>query len=71
MIIKEFYRTRGDGVDLYKTYSDSGVLIVKEGTAEEYGVAIDVEGSRNVYTETDKPLDATEDDYINANGRTL
>lgn len=66
MIVKEFYRTRGDGVELYKTYSDSGVLIVKEGTNEEYDVAIDVKDSENVYAETDKSLDVTEDDYINA-----
>ena len=53
MIIKEFYRTRKDGVNLYKTYSDQNVKIQKVGTNEVYSSAIDVEGANFEYTETD------------------
>jgi hypothetical protein len=60
MIVTEFYGTRKDGVNLYKTYSDKNVYIHKVGTNEEYSEAIDVEGSGYAYEETDK---AIEDDY--------
>lgn len=60
MVIKEFYRTREDGVGLYKSYSDNGVYIRKIGTDEEYSEAIDVEYSLYVYEETDKPIQVEE-----------
>ena len=53
MIIKEFYRTRKDGVNLYKTYSDQNVYILKEGTEQRYITAIDIENASFVYIETD------------------
>lgn len=53
MIVTEFYKTRTDGVNLYRTYSDSGVMIKKVGTDETYGEAIDVENSGFQYEETD------------------
>ena len=56
MIIKEFYRTRKDGVDLYKTYSDQNMYIMKEGFNFYYAFAIDVENVPFVYVETDKPI---------------
>ena len=56
MIIKEFYRTRNDGVNLYKTYSDQNVYITKEGLNFYYAFAIDVENTPFVYIETDKPI---------------
>ena len=57
MIVKEFYRTREDGVKLYKTYSDSGFIISKKRTNEEYDIAIDVENSINNYRETNKKIE--------------
>lgn len=51
-IKKEFYKTRSDGVNLYRTYSDDGKVIQKVGTDELYDEAIDVQGSPFVYTET-------------------
>ena len=57
MIIKEFYRTRKDGVNLYKTYSDQNVKIQKVGTNEVYSSAIDVEGANFEYTETDNVIE--------------
>ena len=56
MIVKEFYRTRNDGANLYKTYSDAGMLIQKVGTDEIYSDAIDVENAPYEYVETDTPI---------------
>lgn len=53
MIVKEFYRTREDSVDLFRTYSDKGLQIQKVGTDEIYDEAIDVESAPFVYEETD------------------
>lgn len=57
MIVKEFHRTRADGVNLYRTYSDQGVKIQKVGTNEVYNQAIDVEDAPFTYEETDKPVE--------------
>ena len=51
MLVKEFYRKREDGKDLFKTYSDENFMIRKVGTDELYEVAIDVESYE--YEETD------------------
>ena len=45
MIKKEFFRTREDGINLYRTYSDKKYKIRKIGTNEIYDEAIDIEGS--------------------------
>ena len=55
MIRTEYNKTRSDGVKLYRTYSDSGMMIRKDSTDEIYSEAIDVEGSGYTYTETDIP----------------
>lgn len=60
MIIKEFYATRKDGVNLYKTYSDKNVYIKKQGTDEEYAEAIDIENAPYVYEETDRKIESEE-----------
>lgn len=52
MIKKEFYRTREDGVNLYRTYSDEGYYIRKVGTDEVYNEAIDIEDASYTYEET-------------------
>lgn len=54
MIVKEHYKTRTDGVELYRTYSDAGYLIRQAETGAEYAEAIDVDGAPYTYTETDK-----------------
>ena len=54
MIVREFFATRRDGVDLYHTYSDAGYVIRQEQTGEEYEDAIDVINAPYTYTETDK-----------------
>jgi hypothetical protein len=53
MIIKEFYRTREDGVNLYITKSTDGFMIRKVGTDEIYDEAIDIENAPFTYEETD------------------
>ena len=54
MIVREHYKTRSDGVELYRTYSDVGYLIRQVETGAEYSEAIDVENATYTYTETDK-----------------
>lgn len=58
MLKREFYTTRSDGVNLYRTYSDEGFKIQKVGTDEVYDEAIDVEGAPFVYEELTIPINA-------------
>ena len=60
MIVTEFYRTRKDGVNLYRTYSDANLMIQKVGTDEVYAEAIDVENSGFEYVETDIEVESDE-----------
>ena len=60
MIIKEFYKTRKDGVNLYRTYSDSKLMIKQVETGNIYTEAIDVENATYTYEETDIPIDEDE-----------
>lgn len=62
MIKREFFETRADGVDLYRTFSDVGLQIRKVGTYEVYDEAIDVEYATYTYEETDKPIEGGGDD---------
>ena len=62
MIIKEYYATRNDGVNLYRTYSDQSVRIHKVGTDEVYDEAIDIEGAPYTYEETAEPIEVEEDE---------
>lgn len=61
MIKREFYETRADGVDLYRTFSDESLQIRKVGTDEVYDEAIDIETAPYTYTETDKPIPKDEE----------
>lgn len=61
MIVREFYSTRKDGVNLYRTYSDANKYIKKVGTNEEYSEAIDIEGAPYKYVETNKEIEQYED----------
>lgn len=60
MIIRELYITRSDGVNLYRTYSDSGMMIRQEQTGTLYAEAIDVESAGYTYVETDTPIEEDE-----------
>ena len=61
MIIREFYKTREDGVNLYKSYSDKNYYIKKIGTDEVYDEAIDVENAPYLYEETNEKREETEE----------
>ena len=72
MVITEFYRTREDGVNLYRTYSDSNKMIVRNDGVE-FSEAIDIEGCEHTYTESEydidsgyDPMEATAEDYQKA-----
>lgn len=57
MLIKEFYKTRQDGVNLYRTYSDENFKIRQMPTGNIYDEAIDVEDSIYTYEETNIPIE--------------
>ena len=60
MIQRKFYTQRKDGVKLYRTYSDAGMMIRQNETGAEYAEAIDVEGATYTYEETGMSIDADE-----------
>lgn len=60
MVVKEYYTTRGDGVKLYRTYSDQGFLILQVETGIQYDEAIDVENAPYTYSETDEKIEQDE-----------
>lgn len=63
-IIKEFYITRNDGVNLYRTYSDENYKIKKVGTDEVYDEAVDVETSNYEYEETTEKIEYIEQEEL-------
>jgi hypothetical protein len=54
MIIKEEFKTRADGVKLFRTYSDEGKQIIQNETGIIYSEAIDVEDAPYTYSESDE-----------------
>lgn len=60
MIRTEFYETRSDGVNLYRTYSDTHKRIKQDQTGAVYDEAIDVENSGHTYTETTESAEVLE-----------
>ena len=54
MIIKEFYMTRKDGVNLYRTYSDAGFQIIQIETGHMY------EDAPYTYKESDQLIEPIE-----------
>lgn len=61
MILQEYYRTREDGVVLYRTYSTDGFCILQKETGEVYDEAIDIDGAPYTYEETDIKIDKYEE----------
>ena len=60
MIRTEFYETRPDGVNLYRTYSDAHKRIKQDQTGAVYDEAIDIENSGYTYTETMESVEVLE-----------
>lgn len=61
MIVKEFYKTRTDGVNLYRHYSDQGFMLRQIETDILYGEPIDIEDAPYTYEETDILIENKED----------
>ena len=53
MIVREEYKTRADGVKLFRTYSDEGKNLIQNETGIEYSEAIDVENAPYTYSEVE------------------
>lgn len=51
MIKKEFYKTRKDGINLYRTFSDKNLMIKQIETGNVYSEAIDIENAIYTYIE--------------------
>lgn len=64
MIVKEEYKTRADGVKLYRTYSDEGRQLLQNETGNIYTEAIDVEGAPYTYTETGEAVELTAEEAL-------
>ena len=60
MIVKEFFVTRNDGVNLYKTYSTDNFYIRQIETGVEYSESIDIEDAPYTYEETDRIIEIDE-----------
>ena len=56
MIVRELYKTRKDGVSLYRTYSDTGYMIRQTQTGTDYAEAVDVADAPYTYTETETKI---------------
>lgn len=61
MIVREFYRQREDGVNLYRTYSDENYKIRQIETGAIYDEAIDVENAEYTYEETEEKIEISEE----------
>lgn len=64
MIVKEEYKTRADGVKLFRIYSDEGRQLLQNETGIVYTEAIDVEGAPYTYTETGEPVELTAEEAL-------
>ena len=53
MIVIETYKTRSDGVELIRTYSDEGYRIIRNDGVV-YDEAIDIKDSGYTYTESEE-----------------
>lgn len=60
MIVREFYKTREDGVNLYRTYSDTNHYIKQIETGNVYSEAVDVENAPYTYVETEDVIEVEE-----------
>ena len=61
MIVREFYKTREDEVNLYRTYTDENYKIRQIETGAIYDEAIDVENAEYTYEETEEKVEELEE----------
>ena len=62
MIQRKFYTQRKDGVKLYRTYSDAGMMIRQNETGAEYAEAVDVTDAPYTYEETEMKIQTDDAD---------
>ena len=60
MLKTEFFKTREDGVDLYRTYSDQNVKIHCNEDGGDYDEAVNVQNSGFTFYETEEPIEPEE-----------
>ena len=64
MIKKVFHRTRADGVNLYRTYSDEDKYLVQNETGLVFDEAIDVENAPYTYSESEESPELTAEEAL-------
>lgn len=64
MIVREEYKTRADGVKLFRTYSDEGKEIIQNETGIVYEEAIDVENAPYTYSESNEDMELTAEEAL-------
>lgn len=65
MIIKEYWKTRHDGVKLHHVYSDTGAELKQVETGEIYEDVIDVENAPYTYEEIPDDTEITDGEVVN------
>lgn len=63
-IVKEFYKTRSDEINLYRIYSDEGKQLLQNETGIVYDEAIDVEDAPYTYSETGEAKELTAEEAL-------
>ena len=71
MIVKEFFETRFDGVNLYRTYSDENFYLRQIETGNIYAEAVDVEDAPYTYEETEDVIEDDLKELLNVNGSNM
>ena len=56
MLKREIYKTRDDGIVLYRNYSDENYYIRQIETGNKYTEAIDIESAPYTYEETNEKI---------------
>lgn len=57
MLKIEYYKTRNDGVNLFRTFSDTNHYIIQNETGIKYSEAVDVQNSPYTYTESNELIE--------------
>ena len=60
MIVREEYKTRSDGVKLFRTYSDENRKMIQNETGIVFSEAIDVENAPYTYCESTEVIEVAE-----------
>ena len=64
-MIRRLIKTRSDGVNLYRIYSDEGKRIIQNETGIVYDEAIDVENAPYTYSESAEESELSAEEALN------